>query len=301
MTIHYHDGTTAEYKSVGLAATALQCSEQSIQRMANGLATTLLRAHGISSVSISENRGRMRGLRRHGGKPSRILCTNEATGETIIADCIADAKTKTRFDHYILPCVDSGEYHWGWRFDTIHDQDRQGLDYPATVPDEITEQASRMAYGYASRHPDVLDRGDMAQYVACHVVSDYSKGLYGRESARYALTAWLWCRTRTWANRWLKRTRKWREGMYDADYTDISKDNWLASLSPATDEESPLLRDIPEDLRPLAECLMHGMDRHETEKALGLSTERRIAQMARLREWLTDNGYGRSNGYGRNQ
>lgn len=299
MTIHYHDGTTAEYKSVGLAATALQCSEQSIQRMANGLATTLLRAHGISSVSIAENKGRMKGLRRHGGKPSRILCTNEATGDTIIADCIADAKQRTKFQHYILPCVDSGEYHWGWRFDTIPDQDRQGLDFPTVVPAEIAEQAVRMAYGYASRHLDVLDRDDMAQYTACHTVSDYSKGLYDRDSARYALTAWLWCRTRTWANRWLKRTRKWREGMYDADYTDITKDNWLASLAPETDEESPLLRDIPEDLRPLAECLMHGMDRYETEAALQITTAERIQQTGRLREWLTDNGYG--DGYGRNQ
>lgn len=296
--IYYNDGTTAAYNTIEEAARALHCSNPAIQRMANGLSTTLIRAHGIKSVELSGSKTCDGGVRKRGGR-YHVRCENEITHEVIIAKTLKEAAELTHWPRTVTAlhyACDRGEYRHGWKYDSIPlamQKEQYGFDQ--TVPTEAIDFLYRVA-----RHMLITwtlptaTKEDMVAYAVTHATCDLATGKYdGKAQASYAIEVWLWCRVRQWLRKALKKELPWATLRQEKpEGLDMPHEQWLDELSPVDEHDMSFLRDLPERLRPLAECLVAGMNRHEIDRELGIDERARMAMMDELREWYRRDGKG---------
>ena len=296
--VTYKSGKTKEFQSIGKAAEALNCVDSTVLRLSQGKAPTIAKAHNIESVEIKENRGVMHRINpRQGKHPLRV--TNEKTGESFDCESLKEAIEKTRFRHYLHNCIDTGQYHWGWKFDTIHKQKSEIKDFDAN---NITNDQIRTIYKMAWYQMKKFMywsndlKEDAVQYAVEHVASKLSTGKWHSRTPDDSMEGWMWYEVRTWLSKYATREIKWRELQADGESEITTQDNDLTAGEKlienvvfTEDEDWLFLKDIPDELRPLAECLIFGLRYYEIEKELGINTRTRLRLMDKLRNWYNDN------------
>ena len=295
--IQFNDGTSQTFDTMEAAAKAIGCVAPSLHRIMNGLATRLSVKHGIKSVKLLEPHGKPKGMRKHGGGAHPVLCENEKTGESFVCGSLQEAKEKCHFEHTIYIFADTGQYHFGWRFTSV-DQTEKPIDFPNPVPQEVIDTIYKYATIYAYNR--CLLRTDLAedavQEIVNAVASDVSKGKYEQYKHKdtMKMEIWLWFRVRARGWKIVQRIREWDNAKAEAPESEDSlkgheaNDHWLDTLASTTDADYSFLDDMPEHLRPLAECLLHGMVATEICRELGIFDKRRQELMRELRSWLRE-------------
>lgn len=286
--ITFEDGRTEDYDTLKEASTALRIDKSTLLRLECGASKHIKALLRIESVEIKENKGKSTGLRKVGGRPCRLICTSEK-GRVIEAESIKDAYKKLRYKHYINSLIDDGQYHWGWKFDSVEEQD-EVLRYKDPVPDEVLKKIYKYAYHYLRKlytMPEE-DKRDFAQYIASHVASDYSTGRFDRYKEIYRLDKWLYLRV---VHHGGKQVAKWLERqqiIMTQDDGDLDNTDWLELLAGGREdaEEARLLEDLPEEFKGLAKMLLDGRSRIEIDTRLKLRDSERKALMQKLGEWL---------------
>ena len=278
------------------AAKALGCASPSLHRILDGIATRLSVKYGIKSIELKQPHGVPKGLRKRGGGKNPVLCENEQTGEKFICASLKEAKERTGFQHTISQFTDTQCYHWGWKFTSIERQSNS-TTFPTEIPPEIVTLAYRMGKAYIRKcflHKE--DAEDLLQNIVTHTLSDYSRGKY---NPKYTIAVWLYLRCRSWGNKEIKRMEQWKRAKIELPEKSNANDErtqeeWIGTLRPKCDVEIDIIREIPEHLRPLAECLIYGMTATEICHELKITEIRRQEMVRELRQWLreynSDNG-----------
>lgn len=299
--IEYNDGHTAEFNTIEAAASALNCSNPAIQRLANGLASTLLKAHGIKSVELSMPKTHNGGVRKRNGR-YHVKCTNEQTGEVIIAKTLKEAAELTHWPRTVTAlhyACDRNEFRHGWKYDSIPlamQKDSFHFSEKTQIPEETVAMLYRMArYLLITWTLPMATKEDCVSYAVSHTASEISEGKYDEVKDKFkSYETWLWCRVRQWLSKQLHKEIPWaRLRQEKPEELDMTHEDWLNSITPADEQDMAFLEDIPEYLRPLAECIVAGMNRLEIDKELGISEHRRSVMTEELREWYRHNGKGR--------
>ena len=293
--VTFEDGTTKQYGTIKQAANDLRVAKTAINRMSVGCSKrTMLMLH-ITNVQIGGNRY-VKHVRPVGGKPLPIKCTNE-DGTVLYARSIKEAKAITHFDHYIHFCIDSGLYHWGWRFDSMEQQpdydDR--LEFGTTpVPDDLIENVARITKWYLSRynHMSLEEKEDITQYATSHVAAEYSRDEHLKST--YNLRVWSYFRTLHYGAR--KAHKWWMDYMRHVEKPeglDMDRDEWIGELAgslPQSDEE--FLKTLPDKYQQCARLILEGRNTVERSSLLGMSSGERMALERELGEWLRHHPWG---------
>lgn len=291
--VTYDDGTTAEFRTVGEAASTLGCTATSVRRLARGIASQITDRLGIRSVELGMPKGRNKGVRKKG--VHRVLCTCEETGKTLVADSMKDAMKLTGFPFsqaYFSEVVDKGVSCHGWKYDTLPTEKAyEHLEFKDDVPKETLDLLRYMALSSLHKYFFLTDsmKEDAVAYAVVHAASDLSCGKW--DSSKFpTFNVWLWMRARDWVRTYMRRELKWHDAKVDVDdrESSMTKESWMETLCPVEDEDWSFMDEIPEHLRPLAECLIHGLDRQEVCKALGIPESRRLVLMRELRKWAEE-------------
>ena len=276
------------------AAESLGCVAPSLHRIAQGIATRLSVKHGIKSIELKEPHGKPKGMRKHGGGAHPVLCENESTGESFICDSIVEAKERTKFEHAIHYFVDIGTFRFGWKFTSV-DQTEKTVDFPNPVPKEILDALYGMAKTYASKKCFLRgeDLEEAVQEIVVRSASAYSKGKYEEYSRTHEMPLEIWLRLRVRKEGYNVVTKEgqWRGRKAELPENaapDLTHDAWIESLASTTDADYSFLEDIPEHLRPLAECLICGMTATEVCAELGIFEKQRQVLMRQLRQWARE-------------
>ena len=244
--VTYKSGKTKEFKSIGKAAEALQCVDSTVLRLSQGKAPTIAKAHNIESVEIKENRGVMHRINpRQGKHPLRV--TNEKTGESFDCESLKEAIEKTRFKHYLHNCIDTGQFHWGWKFDTIQKpkSDIKGFDANNITNDQI-RTIYKMAWYQMKKFMYWSNdlKEDAVQYAVEHVASKLSTGKWHSRTPDDSIEGWMWYEVRTWLSKYATKEIKWRELQAEGEGDEIDhidkdrRNNRLENLRWATREEN---------------------------------------------------------------
>jgi len=296
--ISYEDGRQEQFNTLEAAAKALRCAAPSIQRMANGLASTLLKAHGIKSVELSASKTRNGGVRERNGR-YHVKCTNEQTGEVIMAKTLKEAAELTHWPRTVTAlhyACDRGEYRHGWKYDSIPlaiQQESFRFTEKTQVPEETVAMLYRMArFLLITWTLPMATKEDCVSYAVSHTASEISEGKFEKVKEKFkSYETWLWCRIRQWLGKQLHKELPWATLRQEKpEGLDMTHEQWLDELSPVDEHDMAFLHDLPERLRPLAECLVAGMNRHEIDRELGIDEHARMAMMDELREWYRRDG-----------
>lgn len=220
-----------------------------------------------------------------------MLCTCEETGASFIADSMKDAQSMTNFPFsqaYFSEIVDKGVFCHGWKYDTLPTERAVDLDFKNDVSKEVVDKLYGMAYNALRKYYSFTSsmKHDVMDYVVVHAASDYSCGKF--KSSKYDdINVWMWARVKTWTYYCLHSELKWHDGKIDIDDREstTTKESWMESLVLTEDADMSFMDDMPEHLRPLAECLIHGMSGAEVDGALGIEDGKRLALMRELRAW----------------
>jgi hypothetical protein len=295
--IEFNDGTSQNFDTMEAAAKAIGCVAPSLHRIAQGLATRLQAKHHIKSVVLELPHGKPKGMRKHGGGAHPVLCENEKTGESFVCGSLQEAKAKCHFEHTISIFADTGAFHYGWKFTSV-DKPEKPIEFPTPISKEVIDLLYKYATIYAYNR--CLLRTDLAedaiQEIVNAVASDVSKGKYEQYKHKdtMKMEIWLWFRVRARGWKIVQRIREWDNAKVDCPEPEDdpkgheANDHWLDTLSATTDADYSFLDDMPEHLRPLAECIMHGMVATEICKELGIFDKRRQELMRELRSWLRE-------------
>jgi len=290
--VQFNDGRQETYATVREAAAALGCTMTSMRRMAAGIATRLPAKFGIESVCLQMPKGRNKGIRKKGRH--RVRCTCEETGASFIADSMTDAKRMTNFPFsqaYFSEIVDKGVFCHGWKYDTLPtERAYTHLDFKKDVSKETVNLIYCMAHNALHKFYSFTEsqKRDVMDYVVVHVASDLSCGKF--ENSKYEnLNFYIWTRVKAHTSYYLRNELKWHDGKIDIDDRESSttKESWIEILVPIEDADMSFLSDMPEHLRPLAECLIHGMSGAEVDCALNIDDCKRLELMRELRKWAT--------------
>lgn len=292
--IQFNDGTSQTFDTMEDAAKALGCVAPSLHRIMQGIAVRLQAKHGIKSVELLEPHGKPKGLRKHGGGRHPVLCECEATGESFICDSIQEAKERTKFSHAIHYFVDIGTFRFGWKFTSVAKTEKT-VDFPRPVPKEILDALYGMAKTYASKKCFLRgeDLEEAVQEIVVRSASAYSKGKYEEYSRTHEMPLEIWLRLRVRKEGYNVVTKEgqWRgrkAELPENATSDLTHDAWIETLASTTDADMSFLDDIPEHLRPLAECLLHGLVATEIDKELGITDKCRQEMMRELRRWARE-------------
>jgi hypothetical protein len=162
------------------------------------------------------------------------------------------------------------------------------LDFKNDVSQETVNLIYSMAYNALHKFYSFTQsqKHDVMDYVVVHVASDLSCGKF-ESSQIEKLNVYIWSRVRAHTSHYLRNELKWHDGKIDFDdrESDTTKEQWIESLAMTEDADMSFMDDIPEHLRPLAECLIHGMSGAEVDGALGIEDGKRLALMRELRAW----------------
>ena len=164
------------------------------------------------------------------------------------------------------------------------------------IPEETVDTLYRMArYLLITWTLPMATKEDCVSYAVCHTASEISEGVYDEVKEKFrSYETWLWCRIRQWLSKQLHKELPWaRLRQEKPEELDMTHEDWLNSITPADEQDMAFLEDIPEYLRPLAECIVAGMNRLEIDRELGISEHRRSVMTEELREWYRHNGKGR--------
>ena len=288
--VSFNDGSQATYNTMTEAAKALGCTSPSLHRILQGIAVRLSVKLNIKSIELKQPHGVPRGLRKRGGSPQPVLCENEKTGEKIVCNSMIEAKERTGFNHTISQFTDTGCFHWGWKFTSL-EKPSTSTTFPNEIPPDIVELAYRMGKAYIRKcflHKE--DAEDLLQYIVIHALSDYSRGKY---NAKYKLPLWLYLHCKSWGSKKVKYMERWKRGKVELpekrnDDDERTQEEWLGTLRPKCDVEIDIIKEIPEHLRPLAECLIHGLVATEICRELGINEYKRQDLVRELRQWLRE-------------
>lgn len=294
--VNFNDGSQATYNTMSEAAKALGCSSPSLHRILQGIAVRLSVKFGIKSIELKEPHGTTKGLRKRGGSGQPVLCENEVTGEKFICASMKEAKERTGFQHTISQFTDTQCYHWGWKFTSIEIQSKS-TKFPNEIPPEIVTLAYKMGKAYLKKcflHKE--DAEDLLQCIVTHTLSDYSRGKY---NSKYTIAVWLYLHCRSWGNKEIKKMEEWKRAKIELpekrnDDDERTQEEWIGTLRPKCDVEIDIIREMPEHLRPLAECYIYGLVATEICRELGINEYKRQELTRELRQWLrmynSDNG-----------
>lgn len=291
--IKYADGRQETYATVLEAAAALGCTRTSMRRMAAGIATRLPAKYGIESVCMQMPKGRNVGVRKKGRH--RVLCTCEETGASFIANSMKDAQSMTNFPFsqaYFSEIVDKGVFCHGWKYDTLPTEKVLAhLEFKNDVSKETVKLIYGMAHNALRKYYSFTEsmKHDVMDYVVVHVASDLSCGKF--ESSKYEkLNLYIWSRVKSHTSHYLYSELKWHDGQVNIDEKEstTTKESWMESLATTEDADMSIISDMPEHLRPLAECLMWGMSGAEVDCELGIEDGKRLALMREIKNWLRE-------------
>ena len=293
VSIKFKDGRVAQFKSVGEAASKLGCTATSVRRLARGIASHITDRLGIESVCLQMPKGRNKGVRKKG--VHRVLCTCEETGASIIADSMKDAMKLTGFPYsqaYFSEIADKGVSCHGWKYDILPTEKAyEHLEFKDDIPKETLDLLRYMALSSLHKYFFLTDsmKEDAVAYAVVHAASDLSCGKW--DSSKFPnCNVWLWMRARDWVRTYMRRELKWHDAKVDVDDREstTTKESWIETLLPVEDEDWSFMDDMPEHLRPLAECLIHGLDRQEVLRELKIPETRRLVLMRELRAWARE-------------
>lgn len=264
-----------------------------MRRMAAGIATRLPAKYGIESVCLQMPKGRNVGVRKKGRH--RVLCTCEETGASFIANSMTDAQSMTNFPFsqaYFSEIVDKGVFCHGWKYDTLPtERVLAHLEFKNDVSKETVKLIYGMAHNALRKYYSFTEsmKRDVMDYVMVHVASDLSCGKF--ESSNYKdLHVYIWMRVKNHTSHYLHSELKWHDGKIDVDdrESETTKEYWMEHLVPVEDADMSFMEDMPERLRPLAECLICGMSGAEVDCELGIEDQKRLALMRELKAWAME-------------
>lgn len=286
VTVKYIDGNEATYGTLKEAATSIGCTTQSLVRISCGGSTCTKKHLHIESVNIELNKGDKNSHRRKGKHPLR--CTNEATGEVLISTSIRDAQKLTGNEaHNLSYIINDGKYHWGWKYETIKDDDvLDAFEFRDPVPDDVIDIMYRYAKCYMKvwKFPWEITK-DAIQHIVCHTASDYSMGMYNGKN--YGLKTWIWWECKRYGHEYVEK-ELWHERNMVEEPEDMK---WDAVLGRNDDdfEMMQLFKDMPSELRLIAQLYLEGKSsRMELNTHLGVKDARRKELTATLVKWLKD-------------
>ena len=286
--IEFNDGSQATYNTMREAAKALGCSSPSLHRILQGIGVRLSVKLNIKSIELKQPHGETKGLRKQGGSPQPVLCENEVTGETFIS--MKEAKERTGFQHTISHFTDTQCFHFGWKFTSL-EKPSTSTTFPNEIPPDVVTLAYKMGKAYVRKcflHKE--DAEDLLQYIVIHALSDYSRGKYDE---KHKLPLWLYLRCRSWGCRKVRYMERWKRGKVELPEKTNSNDErtqeeWIGTLRPKCDVRIDILHEIPEHLRPLAECYIDGLVATEICRTLGINEYKRQELTRLLRQWLRE-------------
>lgn len=285
--IKYEDGRIEEYKTIKEAANYLRCEKSSIQRMAIGAGAITRKYLRIESIEIKANKGSWKGRRKHGR--CKLICTNE-DGTVVEADTIKEAYQKLNYKHYINSIIDDGEFHWGWKFDSVKTERKSDLKFENTVDDVVIKKIYRYTHHYLLTYYTIPEeeKEDIQQETTSHVASEYSCGKYEKYK-HYNFDRWLYLRVRHYAsNLATKYIRHNANRVEPNDYDNEYDGDWIESIAGfiEDDAEKDLLEEMPTEYRKIAKLLLDGRSRIEVLTLLKIDDHERKRLLKELGEWL---------------
>lgn len=288
--ITYEDGHTVTYKTIRDAAADIRCDPESVRRMVFGRNNRLKAILRITDIRLDENRHQeLRGRPNSNRVPVR--CISES-GEVIECETIQEARRRTGPEHYIAPFIDDGDYHWGWKYESLDKPSR--FNFAGPVNDDDIARIYRYSRHYLARSGWWLtdeDREEIVQESAARVASDISCGKIdqGKFDNR---DVWLYCEVRSRCYSEMDKYFTYYKHKVEepADYDGDCE--WIDAIGGGGDDdwrdaaERLMYEEMPEDLREIAKLVDEGRKRLEITIMLGITDAERIELMRRLGEWL---------------
>lgn len=296
VTIKYGDGHIDVFRDMQSAAAHLGITAKTIRRAElgrGGRTWPSLASRGIVSIKTDEPKrynAASGGSRRHQGHVQRVLVTNELTGEETRCASIKEAKSLTGASVMVTFWLDDGEYHRGWRYDSMDYDDTIEFGDIEVTDDQIG-QLYRIYRHYVFRYwhldPNDGDVMDIMQDAVTRVAAEISRGEY--DPAKWKNWGyWAYARVKSNASWRLRKMVRERASRIECPDDGTDAGEWIEGMALMDDEEADeeYLENIPERHRELARLLMEGYTSVEISCIWGISPSAVSQRKIRLRKWL---------------